>query len=224
MMTYTVRPIATIQSPYSQKFGIPRQPNLVPAAKICIHLNTQFTSDSIRGLDEFDYIWVQFIFHDALSEGWSQMVRPPRLGGKKRVGVFATRSPHRPNHIGLSLLKLDQIETENGIKLWCSGADLLDGTPVLDIKPYIPFVEAKPTASGGFASTTPAELTVHWVAPSYHPMDESIRLLIEQSIAQDPRPAYQNDPERIYVMEIASWDIRFHIKNQEAYIISALPI
>lgn len=224
-MTYTVRPIAYISSPYSQKFGIPRQPNLVPAAKICIQLTHPFTMDCVRGLDEFDYIWVQFIFHDAVAEGWAQMVRPPRLGGKKKVGVFATRSPHRPNHIGLSLLKLDRIEYDNGIKIWCSGADLLDGTPVLDIKPYIPFVEAKPTAAGGFASEAPPELNVRWHCPQQAShIPESTRLLIEQSIAQDPRPAYQNDPNRIYVMEIDNWDIRFRIQNQEAIIISSLPI
>lgn len=224
-MQYTIRPIAMVQSPYSQKFGIPRQPNLVPAARICLKLNHGFTAESVRGLEEFDYIWVQFIFHDAIAEGWSQMVRPPRLGGKKKVGVFATRSPHRPNHIGLSLLKLEKIEVENGIKIWCSGADLLDGTPVVDIKPYIPFVEAKPTAAGGFAAIAPPELTVRWkYVQQALQIPEATRLLIEQSIAQDPRPAYQNDPERIYVMEIAGLDVRFCIQDTNAEIISCLPI
>ena len=159
-MTYTIVPIATARSPYKQKFGVARQPGLVPAAEVCIELNPEFTADSVRGLEYFDYVWVSFIFHGVLDEGWAQMVRPPRLGGKQKMGVFATRSPHRPNHLGLSLLKLERIETGKPVRLYCSGADLLDGTPIIDIKPYIPFVESKPDASSGFVSGKPEELEV----------------------------------------------------------------
>ncbi len=161
-MTYTIVPIATARSPYKQKFGIARQPGLVSAAEVCIELNPEFTADSVRGLEDFDYVWISFIFHGVLDEGWAQMVRPPRLGGKQKMGVFATRSPHRPNHLGLSLLKLNRIETGKPVRLYCSGADLLDGTPIVDIKPYIPFVESKPDAASGFVSGKPVELEVVW--------------------------------------------------------------
>lgn len=211
-MHYTITPIATVHSPYRQKFGVARQPGLVPAAEVCIELNGEFSADCIRGLESFDYVWISFIFHDVLNEGWSPLVRPPRLGGKRKMGVFATRSPHRPNHLGLSLLKLERIETARPVRLYCSGADLLDGTPVVDIKPYIPFVEAKPEAAGGFAAAKPAELAVNW-----HPscgvqrLTPAERDLIAQSIAQDPRPAYQNIPGRIYIMSIAGYEVRFSI-------------
>lgn len=219
-MFHTLHPIGTVQSPYTQKFGIPRQPQLVPAAQITLILNPEFTADSVRGLDGFDYIWLQFLFHDAISEGWAQMVRPPRLGGKQKMGVFATRSPHRPNHLGLSLLKLERIETGKPVRLYCSGADLLDGTPIIDIKPYIPFVESKPDASSGFVSGKPEELEVVWLENiGAENLSESTQNLISQSIAQDPRPAYQNIPERIYVMNIENYEVRFQIEGNRATVI-----
>ena len=151
-MRHTIESIGRVVSPYTQKFGIARQPGLVPAAEVSIVLDARFNEDAVRGLENFGYIWLHFIFHGVLDEGWSPLVRPPRLGGKRKVGVFATRSPHRPNHLGLSLLKLEGIDcTGGGVIIRCSGADLLDGTPVVDIKPYIPFVEAKPEAEAGFA-------------------------------------------------------------------------
>lgn len=220
-MQYIINSIGIVSSPYKQKFGIPRQPQLVEAAEICIQLNREFTEDCVRGLEGFDYIWVQFIFHDAIAEGWAQLVRPPRLGGKRKAGVFATRSPHRPNHLGLSLLKLNKIETQGGVRLWCSGADLLDGTPIVDIKPYIPFVEAHADAKSGFATEAPIKLAVQWLPESgVNELSEDLRLLIEQSIAQDPRPAYQDIPERIYVMRIANRDVHFRIENKQAWILA----
>jgi len=183
-------------------------------------LNPEFTADSVRGLDGFDYIWLQFLFHDAIGEGWAQMVRPPRLGGKQKMGVFATRSPHRPNHLGLSLLKLERIETGKPVLLYCSGADLLDGTPTVDIKPYIPFVESKPDASSGFVSGKPEELEVVWLENiGAEKLSEGTQNLISQSIAQDPRPAYQNIPERIYVMNIEDYEVRFQIEKNRATVI-----
>ncbi|MDO5059730.1 MAG: tRNA (N6-threonylcarbamoyladenosine(37)-N6)-methyltransferase TrmO [Neisseria sp.] len=224
-MQHTISAIGSIRSPYTQKFGIARQPGLVPAAKIQIVLNREFTADSVRGLQDFEYIWVHFIFHGVLDEGWAQMVRPPRLGGKQKVGVFATRSPHRPNHLGLSLLKLEAVRPHSdGIILECSGADLLDGTPVIDIKPYIPFVEAKPDAACGFVTGAPEQLTVVWQANSRPAgLPDETAALIEQSIAQDPRPAYQNIPERIYVMEIADLEVKFSINQNIAEIIQLNP-
>ena len=152
------------------------------------------------------------------------MVRPPRLGGKRKMGVFATRSPHRPNHLGLSLLKLEGIECgSSGVKIRCSGADLLDGTPVIDIKPYIPFVEARPDAAAGFAAESPPLLDIVWQTEA-DGLSDGLKTLIEQSVAQDPRPAYQDIAERIYVMEIAGWEVKFRIEGQTAAIIQIKPI
>jgi hypothetical protein len=226
IMQYLIHSIGIVSSPYTQKFGIPRQPQLVPAAKICITLNPEFSLDSVRGLGGFEYIWVQFLFHDALAEGWAEMVRPPRLGGKKKMGVFATRSPHRPNHIGLSLLQLDYVDNINGrVKIWCNGGDLLDGTPVLDIKPYIPFIEAKPDAKAGFVSGAPELLNITWL-PENLPAKLSTehRQLIEQSLAQDPRPAYQNLPERIYGTTIAGFEVKFRIEDKHVVILSVVSL
>lgn len=224
-MQYTITSIATVHSPYKQKFGVARQPGLVPAATVCIELNDSFNADSVRGLEAFDYVWISFIFHDVLEEGWSPLVRPPRLGGKQKMGVFATRSPHRPNHLGLSLLKLERIETGKPVRLYCSGADLLDNTPVIDIKPYIPFIEAKPDAAGGFAHAKPEELNVIWHDGCQHSvLTPAEKSLISQSIAQDPRPAYQDIPDRIYVMQIARYEVKFQIRGDQAVILAVLPI
>lgn len=220
-MQHTIYTIGTVVSPYRQKFGIARQPGLVPAAKVCIVLNSEFNADSVRGLIDFDYIWVHFIFHQVLDEQWSQLVRPPRLGGRKKMGVFATRSPHRPNYLGLSLLKLEHIDSENGVKLYCSGTDLLDGTPIVDIKPYLPFVEAKPDAASGFVVGKPPELTV-LLSPecAIEDVDTEIVELAKQSIAQDPRPAYQDLPDRVYVMTLADYEVRFQIDGSQAIILA----
>lgn len=223
-MSYTISPIARVDSPYKQKFGVARQPGLVPAAEVCITLNDEFNADSVRGLEAFDYVWISFIFHGVMDEGWAQMVRPPRLGGKQKMGVFATRSPHRPNHLGLSLLKLERIDNGKPVKLYCSGADLLDGTPVVDIKPYIPFVEAKPDAASGFVTGKPDELTVCWqLQCGGEKLSTNERAVIQQSIAQDPRPAYQNIPGRVYVMHILDYDVKFTIEQQLANIIEIYP-
>ena len=219
-MSYSITPIATVHSPYKQKFGIARQPGLVPAAEICIELTPEFTADSVRGLEYFDYVWISFIFHGVLDEGWAQMVRPPRLGGTHKMGVFATRSPRRPHHLGLSRLKLERIETGKPVRIYCSGADLLDGTPVVDIKPYIPFVESKPDASSGFVSGKPEELNVVWAESTLaEHLSTEEKHLIEQSIAQDPRPAYQDIPERVYVMNIAEYEVQFRIEKKCATVI-----
>ena len=219
-MRHTIETIGRVVSPYTQKFGIARQPGLVPAAEVRIVLEPRFGADSVRGLETFGYIWLHFIFHGVLNEGWSPLVRPPRLGGKRKMGVFATRSPHRPNHLGLSLLKLERIDCENGVSLICSGADLLDGTPVVDIKPYIPFVEAKPDAASGFAGEAPPLLDVVWQTGAVG-LSDGLKRLIAQSVAQDPRPAYQDIPERIDGMEIAGLAGKFIINGRTAVILSA---
>lgn len=219
MQHYTFSPVAVARTPYTQKFGIPRQPHLAPSAAVCIELLPGFGADCVRGLEGFGMIWVQFVFHGVAGEGWSPLVRPPRLGGRRKMGVFATRSPHRPNGLGLSLLKLERIDTEGGVRLWCSGGDLLDGTPVLDIKPYIPFVEARPEAAAGFAADPPPLLDVVWQEdPAALP--ETLRRLIEESLAQDPRPAYHDMPGRVYVMALAGYEVRFSICGGTATVLS----
>lgn len=224
---YCLHPIGYIDSPYKQKFGVARQPGLVPAAEVCLTLQPEFTADCVRGLDQYDYVWVEFIFHAVLDEGWLPLIRPPKLGGKKKMGIFATRSPHRPNHIGLSLLKLERIETHSAVVLHLSGADLLDRTPVLDIKPYIPFVEAKPTAKSGFAHERP-ELTVSWEhgalqqLQQFH-LDSTYQLLVEQSVAQDPRPAHQQHKDKVFVLFLGHFDVRFRVTDNLAFILSVLP-
>jgi len=222
--THILQTIAYVRSPYKQKFGVPRQPGLVPSAQVCIEFLPEFSADCVRGLESFSHIWVQFVFHGVAGASWQPLVRPPRLGGKRKMGVFATRSPHRPNHLGLSLLKLEGIECgSGGVKIRCSGADLLDGTPVIDIKPYIPFVEARPDAAAGFAAESPPLLDIVWQTEA-DGLSDDLKTLIEQSVAQDPRPAYHDIGERIYVMEIAGWKVKFRIEGHTAAIIQIKPI
>lgn len=224
---YSLRPIGYIHSPYKQKFGVARQPGLVPAATMRLTLLPEFTADCVRGLTQYNYVWIEFIFHAVLNEGWLPLIRPPKLGGKKKMGVFATRSPHRPNHIGLSLLKLEKVDTHPAVTLHLSGGDLLDKTPVLDIKPYVSFVEAKPEARSGFAQIRP-ELAVCWEQTALQQLvqqqlDTAYRLLVEQSIAQDPRPAHQRHKDKIFVLFFGCHDVRFRVVENVAYVLSVVP-
>ncbi|MBP6344401.1 MAG: tRNA (N6-threonylcarbamoyladenosine(37)-N6)-methyltransferase TrmO [Neisseriaceae bacterium] len=224
-MQLTIETIGVIESPYQQKFGIARQPGLVDAAKVWLVFAPEFNEECVRGLAGFDYVWVHFVFHAAIKDGWSPLVRPPRLGGKQKMGVFATRSPHRPNHLGLSLLRLEAVDTSKGVRLLLSGADLLDGTPVVDIKPYIPFVEAKPEARSGFVSGSPPLLTVVWSELAMTQYEDQgltpeFRALVSQSVAQDPRPAYQEDEHRVYGMLLAGVNVSFQIKADVASIVA----
>lgn len=225
-LSFQIEAIGMVQAQFKQKFGIPRQPGLVTEAKVSIVLNQEFSQDAVRGLEDFEYIWVHFVFHDAIGEGWSELVRPPRLGGKTKKGIFATRTPHRPNHLGLSLLKLEKVITSKPITLICSGADLLDGTPIVDIKPYIAFVEAKPDAQSGFVDGMPPQLQVVWslnVQEKLHSKQVNQKL-IEQTLAQDPRPAYQNIPERIYFMQVDGFEVRFKIVENVVQIIDLIKL
>lgn len=173
--------------------------------------------DALRGIEEFSHIWLIWEFSEAVRDGWSATVRPPRLGGNERKGVFATRSPFRPNAVGLSCVRLDAVEfrKEQGPVLCVSGADLMDGTPIYDIKPYLPFVDSHPEASGGFTDHTRAYgLTVEAGEPWLEVVEEEKRAPLMSVLAHDPRPSYQNDPERVYGMEFAGYEIKFTVKNQ----------
>lgn len=194
-----VEPIGIIHSCYKQKFGIPRQPGVVTAAETVLELLPPYNQENVvRGLEGFSHIWVHFIFHETKDEGWRPTIRPPRLGGRQRMGVFATRSTHRPNPFGLSVVELKQIESGNGrLKLHLGAADLLDGTPVIDIKPYLPYADALPHAKGGFAleALTPTEVrfadeALLQCAVYEKKYAREITLLIQQVLGQDPRPAY----------------------------------
>ena len=230
-MTYTVSPIGIIHSPYQEKFGIPRQPALAPSAPVSLRLLPPYDqADCVRGLEAFSHVWLHFLFHETLARGWQPLVRPPRLGGNTRVGVFASRATHRPNGIGLSLVALQGIDTSAGVTLHLSGADLLDGTPVLDIKPYIPFVEARPEARSGFVDGPPPQLDVAWQPgalaqlQAWQQAPDWFARLVDEVLAQDPRPAYQDDPARRYGMRLADCNIVFNIAGTLATVLEITPI
>ncbi len=223
MSEYQLTAIGHIQSPYKQKFAIPRQPRLVPEAKAKLVFSSDFNREEfVRGLDEFSHIWLLFRFHQTADKGYSAMVRPPRLGGNERKGVFATRATFRPNAIGMSAVKLEGIEYKNGqLSLLLSGIDLLDGTPILDIKPYLPYSDAMTDASAGFADSQPeTDMSVEF-------SDEALAFIAKQTeqpelkafisnvLKQDPRPAYkkQRDSEQSYGMILYDFNIRWHVQD-----------
>jgi tRNA-Thr(GGU) m(6)t(6)A37 methyltransferase TsaA len=208
--------IARIQNAYIEKFGIPRQSGLVEAVSSRIIFEPEFRDENaVRGLEEFSHIWILWEFSENVGRKWSPTVRPPRLGGNKRVGVFATRSPFRPNPIGLSCVRLDHIEFgEQGPVLYVDGADLLDGTPIYDIKPYLPHIDSHPEAMGGFTALTreyavEVEIPEKWMEQ----IPEQQRQAITGILAQDPRPGYQEDKNRIYGMKYADLEIKFRAEE-----------
>lgn len=209
--------IARIHSQFPTKFGIPRQSNLVEGLRSQIVFETEYrTPDALRGLEEFSHLWLIWGFSESRRESWSATVRPPRLGGNTRLGVFATRSPYRPNPLGLSSVRLDRVElhTARGPVLHVLGADLMDGTPIYDIKPYLPYTDSHPEAKAGFASLPPeARLEVNLPAPLEGVLGEEERLALCQVLAQDPRPSYQRDPDRVYGMEFGGWEVKFTVRG-----------
>lgn len=205
MESYQIQPIGHVRSCFKEKFAIPRQPALAPAARGTIELLAPYNQPhALAGLEQVSHIWVIFLFHQAQGQQHRLQVRPPRLGGNQRLGVFASRASHRPNSIGQSLVRLERIDSE--CRLHVSGLDLLDGTPVLDIKPYIPFVESVPDAWNRIAEQPPVLLPVSWQADALSSaqghalrLQEPLVELIEQCLAQDPKPAYQQpEPSRQY--------------------------
>ena len=212
---FSMRVIARIHSDFSTKFGVPRQSGLVDALESTVVFEPEFRNpDALRGLEDFSHLWLVWVFDQAIRENWSPTVRPPRLGGNQRMGVFATRSPFRPNPIALSSVRLAGIEqtAAHGPVLRIRGADLMDGTPILDIKPYIPYADCHPDALGGFAAV-PAGETLEVIIPddilSRIPAEhlEALRGVL----AQDPRPHYQNDPERVDGFGFAGMEVKFSV-------------
>ena len=213
--TSQLKIIAHIRSDFPEKFGIPRQSGLVEELRATVVFEPEFRSpDALRGLEDFSHVWLIWQFSQAVREDWSPTVRPPRLGGNERMGVFATRSPFRPNPIGLSCVRLTGVEIDSqlGPVLHVSGADLMDGTPIYDIKPYLPYADCKPDAVGGFAST-PKQATLQVDCSqellSLLPADRQAALLAV--LAQDPRPSYQNDPDRVYGLSFAAHNVHFTV-------------
>ena len=215
-MSYRFEPIGVVHSCFAEKFAIPRQPRLAPAAKGVLELFQPYdVAEAIEGLEGVSHLWLLFVFHAAKSGPQHLRVRPPRLGGNQRIGVFASRATHRPNPIGQSVVKLDSMEPG---RLHISGIDLLDGTPVLDIKPYVPYADALPDARNAVADAAPEQLPVSWTAEALRQaqlqaqrLQQPVVELIEQCLAQDPKPAYQTpDARREYAVQFWDIDVRWH--------------
>lgn len=210
--------IGHIHTDFPTKFGIPRQSGLVEELKATITFEPEYRNpEAFRGLEEFSHIWLLWKFSKSEKENWSATVKPPRLGGKKRMGVFATRSPYRPNDIGLSSVKLEKItfHEKTGPVLHVAGADLMDGTPIYDIKPYLAYADSHPEATEGFAGTVKGkQLQVEFSEEllNIYPMEK--RKAITAVLMQDPRPAYDTDETRVYGVEFAGFDVRFTVKGE----------
>jgi len=220
METIIVRPIGLIHSCFTEKFGIPRQSGMVKSATATLELLPPFNREEmVRGLDVFSHIWVHFLFHQTVEEGWRPTVRPPWLGGKKRVGIFATRSPHRPNHMGMSAVKLVDIRREKKrYFLELSGVDFLDQTPVLDIKPYVPFSDSIAGATSGYTKIDKpriklkfSEQALQFCTSYEQETGRNIQLLIEEMIRQDPRPASQKGKKSRFGMLLWDVNIRWQV-------------
>ena len=223
MQEITFKIIARIKSDYHEKFGIPRQSGLVQSMRSIIRFEPEFrNAEALRGLEGFSHLWIVWIFSENIRETWSPTVRPPRLGGNKRLGVFATRSSFRPNPIALSCVKIEQINIDGaeGPEIIVSGADLLDGTPIVDIKPYLPYADAHPEAVGGFADTVLRNKIHVKESDVLNKLSPEKRSMLIEILEQDPRPAYQNNPERIYGFSFADSEIKFKVAGDELEVVS----
>ena len=219
-----ITPVAYFHSPLSSKFGIPRQSGLAPSLEGCIVFTPEYRhEEAVRGLETFDYLWLIWEF-SANGEGAGLTVRPPRLGGNERVGVFASRSPFRPNRLGLSCVRISQIElsSPDGPRVYVSGADLMDGTPIYDVKPYVAYADAHPDARSGFVDQhawQPLEVEVPDDVAVLFTEEELCGL--KEVLAQDPRPRYHADPNRIYGMPFAGHDVKFRVDSVKVYVTEA---
>ncbi|MCR5424625.1 MAG: tRNA (N6-threonylcarbamoyladenosine(37)-N6)-methyltransferase TrmO [Bacteroidales bacterium] len=217
-------PIAHIHSPFPSKFGIPRQSNIVESLKANIVFEPDYRNiEALRGIEEFSYIWLIWQFSENMDSPWSPTVRPPRLGGNKRMGVFATRSPFRPNPIGLSSVRLTEVlhHTSEGPQLIIEGPDLMDGTPIYDIKPYIPYTDAHPDARSGFASTpNNSKLRVTIPDDISRTLDPVMLQSLRELLALDPRPSYHDDTNRIYGLPFYHYEIHFRVDKEHLVVTS----
>lgn len=230
MNEVTFTPIAVVRSPFKEKFATPRQPGLTPTVTARIELLPDFArADMVRKLDTFSHIWLIFIFHQHLGQGWHPTVRPPRLGGNQRVGVLASRSPFRPNPVGLSAVRLRSVQASGGV-VWLEveGADLIDGTPIIDIKPYIPYADSLPQAAGGFAPDAPGQqLTIAFSKTARRRLQDfsqqtpELEELIRDTLRLDPRPAYRQglSDHHQYGCRLDRYNIRWHVEENTLIVI-----
>ena len=216
--------IAHIENDFSTKFGIPRQSGLVNSLRSRIVFAPEYRNpDAFRGLEDFSHVWLIWEFSQAVRQKWSPTVRPPRLGGNTRMGVFATRSPFRPNPVGLSAVQLEEVVLHGADApyLVVSGADLMNGTPIYDIKPYLPYADCRPEALGGFApAPAGARLAVDIPPDLLARVPEDKRAALTGVLSQDPRPSYQHDPERVYGMAFAGLEVRFQVEGDRLKVVS----
>lgn len=217
MEQLSMRIIAHVRNDFPTKFGLPRQSGLAGDLESMIVFEPEYrVAEALRGLEGFSHLWLMWVFHMAQRDAWSPTVRPPRLGGNTRMGVFATRSPFRPNPIGLSCVRLKEIlQTEQfGRVLIVTGADMMDGTPILDVKPYLPYADSHPEALGGFAQDATRHcLTVDFPTPLLSRLPDAKRPALLEALSQDPRPAYQHDPARMYGFRYGAWEVRFTVQG-----------
>lgn len=227
-MDVSMHIIARMHSDFPSKFGIPRQSGLVDSLHSTVVFEPEYRNgDALRGLEEFSHLWLIWQFSQAVRSDWSPTVRPPRLGGNTRMGVFATRSPFRPNAIGLSSVRLLGLEqtADSGTVIHVAGADLMDGTPILDIKPYIPYADCHAEALGGFADQAKSYLLQVQCPPELlTPIPEEKRKALLDVLSHDPRPSYQNDPDRVYGMAFGNANVRFRVHDTCLTVLEIQPI
>ena len=231
---YQITAIGHIRSPYKQKFAIPRQPRLVSAARADLIFTDEFNKEEfVRGIEEFSHLWLLFRFHETADKGYSPLVRPPRLGGNARKGVFATRATFRPNAIGMSAVELLGVNYQHGqLSLRLGGIDLLDGTPIIDIKPYLPYSDAMMDASAGFADTRPyTQMSVSFSEQAQSVIDNSdpalvLEQFITQVLQQDPRPAYKKSQAGVqhYGMTLYDFNIRWQVDGEHNHVLEICPL
>ncbi len=223
MPEYKIRPIAHIESDFATKFGIPRQAGIVEELESRIIFEDEFSNpDALRGIEGFSHLWLIWLFSENLSEDFSPTVRPPRLGGNTRLGVFATRSPFRPNSLALSCVRLLRVEKDerDAPCLIVGGADLMNGTPIFDIKPYIPYADCHPDALSGFAPDSGATLEVEFESGACKNLPPEKRNALAKTLANDPRPRYHNDANRVYAMEFAGEEIKFRVRENKLTVLN----
>ena len=220
MAEYTVKPIAHMESDFKTKFGIPRQAGIVDALEGRVVFEPEYRSrEALRGIEGYSHLWLIWRFSAAERDDWSPTVRPPRLGGNARMGVFATRSPFRPNSLGLSCVRLIRVEEDGSLRV--AGADLMDGTPIFDIKPYLPYADSHPEASGGFAPDPGETLRVEYSPEAYAAVPGEKRAGLTGVLENDPRPRYKEDGERVYALEFADMEIKFSVEDGVVRVLSA---
>ena len=228
METMEMHPIAHMRSDFPTKIGIPRQSGLVEELRSVIVFEPEYRSeDALRGIEDFSHLWLIWQFSQAVREGWSPTVRPPRLGGNTRMGVFATRSPFRPNNLGLSCVRLLEVKhtQQYGTVLFVGGADLLDGTPIFDIKPYIPYSDSRPEAAGGFTDRVgDVLLDVKFPQELLKKLPPDKQAAAIGILSHDPRPSYQNQPGRVYGLSFGGFDIRFTVEEETLTVLNVEPL